>query len=107
MAIIEVNSASFESEVLQSDKPVLIDFWAPWCGPCKALGPVIEKLATEVGDSVKICKINIDESPDIAGKYSIMSIPTLLIMKDGEPVDQLVGLVQKRKIMGKLNPHIS
>ncbi|MCB5234677.1 MAG: thioredoxin [Candidatus Cloacimonetes bacterium] len=107
MAIIEVNSASFESEVLQCDKPVLIDFWAPWCGPCKALNPVIQKLTEEVGDNVKICKINIDESPDIAGKYSIMSIPTLLIMKGGEPVDQLVGLVQKNKIMDKLNPHIS
>lgn len=106
MAIIEVNSASFESEVLQSDKPVLIDFWAPWCGPCKALNPVIQKLAEEVGDKVKICKINIDENPDVAGKYSIMSIPTLLIMKDGSPVDQLVGLVQKSKIMDKLNPHI-
>ncbi len=106
MATKEVNSSSFEAEVLQSELPVLVDFWAPWCGPCKALTPTIDKLATELDGKVKIVKLNIDESPEIAGKYSIMSIPTLLIFDKGNVSDQLVGLVQKEKIMDKLNKHI-
>ena len=106
MAIIEVKTATFEAEVLQSELPVLVDLWAPWCGPCKALLPIVQKLADEVEGKVKICKVNIDESPEIASKYSIMSIPTLLIFKDGKVSDQLVGLVQKDKIMQKLTPHI-
>ncbi len=97
-----VNSQSFEAEVLKSEIPVLVDFWAPWCGPCKALNPIIDKVEAEVTGKVKIVKVNIDESPDIASKYSIMSIPTLLIFKDGVVADQLVGLVQKDKIMAKL-----
>ena len=79
MAIVDVTTATFDAEVLKSDTPVLVDLWAPWCGPCKALTPIIQKLEAEVGDKVKICKLNIDESPEIANKYSIMSIPTLLI----------------------------
>lgn len=106
MATKEVNSSSFEAEVLQSELPVLVDFWAPWCGPCKALTPTIDKLAAELDGKVKIVKLNIDESPEIAGKYSIMSIPTLLIFDKGNVSDQLVGLVQKEKIIDKLNKHI-
>ncbi len=106
MAIIEVNTASFETEVLKSELPVLVDLWAPWCGPCKALSPIIEKLAAEVEGKVKISKINIDESPEIASKYSVMSIPTLLIFADGAVRDQLVGLVQKDKILAKLQAYL-
>ncbi|HPM04621.1 MAG TPA: thioredoxin [Candidatus Cloacimonas sp.] len=106
MAITEVNTASFEAEVLQSELPVLVDFWAPWCGPCKALNPIIHKVADEVEGRAKIVKVNIDESPEIAGKYSIMSIPTLLIFNKGQVSEQLIGLVQKDKIMDKLNKHL-
>lgn len=106
MAIIETNTAGFETEVLKSEIPVLVDFWAPWCGPCKALTPIVHKLAEELEGKVKVVKVNIDESPEIAGKYSIMSIPTLLIFVGGTVSDQLIGLVQKEKIMDKLRKHI-
>lgn len=106
MAIVEVKTATFEAEVLKSEIPVLVDLWAPWCGPCKALGPIIEKLEAEVGDKAKICKLNIDENPEIASKYSIMSIPTLLIFSKGVVADQLVGLMPKDKIMAKLKAHL-
>ena len=106
MAIIEVNTGTFDQEVLKSELPVLADFWAPWCGPCKALTPTIHKLAEELEGKVKVVKVNIDESPEIAGKYSIMSIPTLLIFVNGSVSDQMIGLVQKDKIMDKLKKHI-
>ncbi len=106
MAIIETNTAGFETEVLKSEIPVLVDFWAPWCGPCKALTPIVHKLAEELEGKVKVVKVNIDESPEIAGKYSIMSIPTLLIFVGGTVSDQLIGLVQKEKIIDKLRKHI-
>ena len=98
-----INTASFEAEVLQAGLPVMVDFWAPWCGPCKALNPIIEKVEAEIGGKAKIVKVNIDESPEIASKYSIMSIPTLLFFKDGTVMEQLVGLVQKDKIIEKIN----
>jgi len=106
MALLELNNSSFSEEVLQSSNPVLVDFWAPWCGPCKALTPTIEKLAAEYGDKVKFAKLNIDEAPEIASRYSIMSIPTLLLFHKGEVIEQLVGLVQKEKVLDKLKNFI-
>lgn len=104
--MLEVTSADFEAQVLQSDLPVLVDFWAPWCGPCKALTPTVEKIAAELDGKVKVVKCNIDQSQDIAGRYSIMSIPTLLVIHNGQVVDQLVGLVKPDKIMDKLKAYV-
>lgn len=103
-----LNEENFEAEVLKSDVPVLVDFWAPWCGPCKVLGPVIEELAKDFdGKPVKIAKMNVDESQETPGKYGVMSIPTLILFKGGEPVDQMVGVQAKEKLAEKLNSHIS
>ncbi|MCX6781607.1 MAG: thioredoxin [Candidatus Magasanikbacteria bacterium] len=91
--------ANFEAEVLKSTEPVFVDFWAPWCGPCQMMGAIVEELAKEFeGKKIKIGKLNVDENADAAGKYSIMSIPSFIIFKDGAPVDQITGGVQKEKL---------
>jgi len=90
--LIEVTDDSFENEVLGSDVPVLVDYWAPWCGPCKMAAPVLERIAGEYEGRLKICKINVDEEREVAGKHRIMSIPTMFLFKDGEVVDQIVGV---------------
>ena len=89
---------NFEDEVMKSDKPVLIDFWAPWCGPCKAIGPIVEELAGQFKDSVKIMKLNIDENQKTAVNFGVRSIPTLVLFKGGKVIDTLVGLVPKEKL---------
>lgn len=98
MAALHITNENFEAEVLKSDKPVLLDFWAPWCGPCQMLLPVIEELADEVTD-VKICKVNVDEQMEIARKYRVMTIPTLILFKNGEPVITSVGAKQKNEVL--------
>lgn len=99
--------SNFESEVLKSKVPVLVDFWAPWCGPCQMMGPIIAELANEFsGDKVKIGKINVDESQAVAGKYKVMSVPTFFVFKNGEVVDQMVGGVSKEKLAAMLKKHL-
>ena len=102
MSEIILNKDNFESEVLKSDMPVLVDFWAAWCGPCKMLAPTIAELAEEYKGKVKVCKYNIDDDASIAIKYGVVSIPTLLLFKNGEVVDKSVGFVPKAEIEAML-----
>lgn len=99
---IEFNDASFEKEVLQSEKPVLVDFWAPWCGPCQMMGPVIDEVSKEIGDVAKVGKLNVDENQESAQKYGVMSIPTIIIFKGGKNVKQIVGAQSKETLLEEL-----
>jgi thioredoxin 1 len=101
--VLEIDDDSFDSEVLQADKPVLVDFWAPWCGPCKAIGPIIEDLAGAFGDKIKFAKCNVDNNPVTPGKFGIKAIPTLIFFKEGSVVDQITGMVAKSKLEETIN----
>ena len=101
MKVVKLNSDNFEEEVLKSEKKVLVDFYADWCGPCKMMAPVIEEIAKDFSDKVKVCKLNVDEAPDIAGNYGVMSIPTLIIFENGNVIDTTVGLTSRSEIIEK------
>lgn len=98
MAVGKVSDASFESDVIKASGPVVVDFWAEWCGPCKMIGPALEEIAGAMGDKVKILKLNVDENPGTAAKYGIMSIPTLMLFKNGEIASRQVGAAPKQKL---------
>ncbi len=101
--IVTLTETNFEPEVLKSTTPVLVDFWAEWCGPCKMVAPILDELATEYGDRLKIGKVNVDDAQALAGQYRITAIPTLLVFKGGQVVDQIVGLRSKREFKTKLD----
>lgn len=106
METIEITDANF-NEILNTDKPVLVDFWAEWCGPCKMIGPIVKELAGEYEGKAVIGKVNVDENPNTAAQFGIRSIPTLLVFKDGEIVDKQIGAVPKAVLAGKLDAHLN
>jgi thioredoxin 1 len=97
-AVVHVGDGNFSEEVLKADRPSLVDFWAPWCGPCKAIAPAVEALAGQYREQIKVAKVNIDDNPKTAESYGVMSIPTLILFKEGKVLDTLVGLVPKERL---------
>ena len=102
-----ITDANFQSDVLDSDTPVLVDFWAEWCGPCKMIGPSLEELSDELGEKVTIAKLNIDDNPDAPAKYGVRGIPTMILFKDGKPAATQVGAISKAQLSAFLSPHIA
>lgn len=98
--VVQLTDSAFEAEVLKSSVPVLVDFWASWCAPCKAISPVVDALADEYAGKVKVCKVNVDDNPATPGQYGVRGIPTLILFKDGQIVDQVVGAVPKNQLEG-------
>jgi thioredoxin 1 len=105
--IMEIEDSNFDTEVMQSDKPAVVDFWAPWCGPCKAIGPMLDELAGTYAGKVKFTKCNVDDNPVTPGKFGIKAIPTLIFFKDGEVTDQITGMVAKSKLEEAFNNILS
>lgn len=105
--VMEISDDSFENDVLQSDIPVFVDFWAPWCGPCKAIGPIVEELADTFSGKIKFCKCNVDNNPGTPTKFGIQAIPTLILFKDGQAAEKIVGMVPKAKLEEALNKAIA
>ena len=103
---VDLTTSSFEKEVIDSDLPVLVDFWAPWCGPCQMIAPQIKELATEFAGKLKVCKLNVDEASDVATKYNVMSIPALMLFKSGEIMEKRVGAMSKRDLNKFIQPYL-
>ena len=99
MSVIELNKDNFEKEVMEAEVPVLIDFWANWCGPCRMMSPIIDKIAEEMGDKVKVCKVNVDENHELAEKYEIMTIPAFIVIKNGAEAGRTIGVQPKEDIL--------
>lgn len=104
--IITIDNSNWKSEVLESSTPVLVDFWADWCGPCKAIAPVLDELADELADKLKIAKVNVDEHSELANEFGVRSIPTLLVIKSGSVAEQIVGAMSKSALKDKVEPHL-
>jgi thioredoxin 1 len=102
--IAEVTDSNFQAEVIESEVPVLVDFWAPWCGPCRMVAPVVEEIAEERGDQLKVVKLNIDENQDVAAQFNVLSIPTLILFRNGEAAKTVIGAYPKRKLQAELEP---
>jgi len=102
MSALKITKSNFEEEVMKSDKPVLLDFWASWCGPCKMVGPIVEEVANETAEIAKVGKVNVDEEPELANSFKVMSIPTLVVIKDGKVTQTSVGVKSKQAILSML-----
>ena len=104
--VMQFDTNNFDQEVVKSDKPVLVDFWAPWCGPCKMIGPIIEELASDFDGRLKVGKVNVDDNQQLAGQFGIRGIPTMMVFKDGQMVDSFVGLQQKADLAGAIEKYL-
>jgi len=103
---VAVTELTFAKEVLESPVPVLVDFWAAWCAPCRAIAPIVEQIAVEYSGSLKVVKLDVDENGEISARYSVLNIPTLLLFKDGKPVERMVGALPKPQLVGKIKTHL-
>jgi len=101
-----VTDDTFEAEVIQSDMPAIVDFWAPWCGPCHMIAPILEEIASDYDGKLKVTKLDVDQNPQVATQFGVMSIPTMILFKDGEAVERLIGYMPKERLLEKITPHL-
>jgi thioredoxin 1 len=106
-AITEVTDTNFQSEVIESDQPVLVDFWAPWCGPCRMVAPVLEEIASEKGDQLRIVKLNTDENPEVSAQFEVLSIPTLILFRNGQVAKKIIGAYPKKRLEAEIEPALA